>query len=161
MSRADLDLVTSLYWPRCPNASLMLAVLQRLGHPRLVDAAIACARHALPARSTPSPVLVRSLAIIAAPHTIEQARAAARDAHAIVSRHVAGIDDDIALAVGESCDLAAGDPFDLGGTDPAGRAAWALAWHRAGTSYESASRASLTILAELADLIRIVIPRIP
>jgi hypothetical protein len=148
-------------WATCRSGSLALAFAERLAQrTAFLEAAIACARFALPARSTQEPALERSLHVAAScargAATVEEARDAAKAAWSTVSRHVAGVDDDVGLAVMEACELVAGEPLDRGGTDPAYRAAWAWAWRRCG---DGAARADVEevdrqVHLELAVLVR-------
>lgn len=158
MSDDDVRALAAWRWSTCKTASLLLALLDRLA-PReiLVSAALACARHALPARSTPEPALAQALA--AAATGPDAAQRAARAAYNHVSRQVAGVDDDVALAVAEACDLAAGDPYDGGSPDPAARAAWAWAWRRSGTGARRDAVESMDaqVQGELADVVRAVV----
>jgi hypothetical protein len=158
LTEADVRSVAASRWSTCRTGSLLLALLERLA-PRdvFISAALACARHALPARSSPEPALAHALDDAATGG--EAARRAARSSYAVVSRQVAGVDDDVALAVSDACDLAAGDAFEYGGPDPAARSAWAWAWRRCGdgAARQDVEAMDEVIQRELAELVRSVV----
>lgn len=113
-------------WQACRNASLMLEVASRRA-PRLdyVYALTEIVRAALPVHSSPR-VFDDCLRVLDAAD-VSKAREAANWAWCMVSRRVAGVDDDVGLAVCEACELLGGAAFEINGPDPAYRAAWAWA----------------------------------
>jgi hypothetical protein len=155
---APIDLAD---WQACRNASLMLEVAsRRCTRGDYLRAVAACARAALQARSKPA-ALERPLAVVescaAGEASQKDARDAANAAYGFVSRRVAGVDDDVAMAVTEACDLAGGDDFVPYGPDPASKAAWAWAC-RSTDDRTARDRIYREQQAKLADLVRIVMP---
>jgi hypothetical protein len=147
----EVSTILSLHWDACRNASVLLALADRLAlRGDFLAAAIACAHRGVQARSARAPALQRALAVAESITRGEpgDARAAGHDAYSTVSRNVAGPDDDIGLAVSELCELCAGERYELFSTDPAFRVAWALQALADGRdAYQAAQR-------ELADIVR-------
>jgi len=148
----------AMHWAACRNGSLLLALAERFApRERFLAAAVAVARRATAVRSRPDRGLDEALAVADACVRGEPSLPwrGASLAHATLSPAVAGIDDDVGLAVTEACELCAGEPFDSV-TDPASRAASAIGGRRAQPPGDRAAieRAARDAQAELADIVR-------
>jgi hypothetical protein len=155
----DARELLAMHGAACRNGSLLLALAERFApRDRFLAAAVACARRATAVRSRPERALDEALALADACVRGESSLPwrGASLAHATLSPAVAGIDDDVGLAVTEACELCAGDPFELSVTDPASRAASASGGRRAQPPGNRAAidRATRDAQAELADVVR-------